>query len=119
MHFRSSETSPAREFHTLFPGVLAANNSFFFTLKPGQIRVAEYLGSDLCPLLLDLHFDEWALHRNVHRFQTSAFPGEQAPGAARDLVGQIERIRIQIYAVSSMCQCDFTEGHPEAARHTN
>src|SRR5579863_6198849 len=31
--------------------------TFFFTLKPGQIRVAEYLGSDLYPLLLDLHFD--------------------------------------------------------------
>jgi hypothetical protein len=75
----------------------------FFLLKRGQVRVAKVLGSDLCPVLRGLHFDERALHRDVHRFQTSAFPREQAPGAARDLVGKIERFGIQISAVGSIC----------------
>jgi hypothetical protein len=74
----------------------------FFCLKSGQVCVAKVLGSDVCPLLRGLHFDEWALHRNVHRFQTSAFAREQAPGAAGDVVGKMERFRIQISAVGSI-----------------
>jgi len=71
--------------------------------------VAKVLGSDLFPLLRDLHFNECALHSDVHRLQTSAFPREQASGAARDLVGQIERSGIQISSVGSVCQSEFTE----------
>jgi hypothetical protein len=73
-------------------------------LSPGQICVAKVLGSFVFPLLRELHFCECALHHDVHRLQTSAFPREQASGAARDLVGQIERLGTQIPSVGSICQ---------------
>ena len=73
-------------------------------LSPGQICVAKVLGSFVFPLLRDLLFCECALHSNVHRLQTSAFPREQASGAARDLVRQIGRSGIQISSVGSICQ---------------
>ena len=53
MHFRNSETSLARAFYTSLLGVLAGDHSYLL----GQIRVAKGLGSDLYPLLPDLHFD--------------------------------------------------------------
>jgi hypothetical protein len=83
--------------------LLTTKGGFFF-LKPAQICVARVLGSDLCPLLCDLHIDERALHRNVYHLQTGAFPREQAPRAARDLIGQLSRSRIQISAVGSTSQ---------------
>ena len=72
--------------------------------SPVQICVAKIMGSFVFPLLRDLHFDECALHRDVHRFQTGAFRREQASGATRDLVGQIERLGTQIPSVGSICQ---------------
>src|SRR5437588_12237125 len=60
-------------------------------LSPGQICVANVLGSFVFPLLHDLHFDACALHCDVHSLQASAFPREQTSGAARDLIGQIGR----------------------------
>ena len=77
--------------------------------------MAKVLGPDLLPLLRDLHFDERALHSDVHRLQTSAIPREQASGAARDLVGQIERSGIQI---SSVGQSEPTEWHTEVGQHS-
>jgi hypothetical protein len=65
--------------------------------------VAKVLGPELFPLVRDLHFDECALHSDVHRPQTSAFPREQAFGAARDVDGQIEKSGIQISFVGSTC----------------
>ena len=80
--------------------------------------MAKVLGPDLLPLLRDLHFDERALHSDVHRLQTSAFPREQASGTARDLVGQIERSGIQISSVGSLCQSELTEWHTEVGQHS-
>ena len=89
-------------------------------LSPGQVCVAKVLGSFIFPLLRDLHFGASALHRDVHRLQTSSFPGEQAPGAARDFIGQIGRSRIQISSVGSICQSvtimrEYSESKYEAA----
>lgn len=100
MHFRNSETSLARAFYTSLLGILAGDHRYLL----GQIRVAKDLGSDLYPLLPDLHFDERALHSDVHRLQTGAFPREQTSGAARELVRQIGSCWIQIYAVGSIRQ---------------
>jgi hypothetical protein len=81
--------------------ILGHLGSLTAVLSPGQICVAKVLGPELFPVLRGLHFDECALHSDVHRLQTSAFPREQASGAARDLVGQIEKSGIQISSVGS------------------
>lgn len=79
--------------------------------------MAKVLGPDLFPLLRGLHFDECALHSDVHRLETGAFRREQASGAARDLVGQIEKSGIQISSLgSTTCQSNYMKWHTKLSR---
>ena len=81
--------------------------------------MANVLGSFVFPLLRDLHFGASALHRDVHRLQTSPFPREQASRTARDLIRPIGRSGIQISSVGSACQSvtvmrDYSESKHKA-----
>ena len=61
----------------------------------GQVYMAKVLGSDLCPFVRDLHFDDRALHCHVLHPQAGALQREQRSAGAWVL----GRPRVSIYTL--------------------